>query len=273
MKSLFIDPQFSVIHSVTSAAIPLHAHSEYVVSYYFSGRSQCRIGSRINLDFKRGDTGLLNPGDAHDDPETLEARDYLTVNLRNKFFQEIIEDLGCSSRVSPHFLAPKLKADPLMKRLFEGMKVEVDNQEFGREILLRSLVTEMAVCLLRQFSPQTIPGDKYTHDQNSTRWQVRRALEYLHDNFNRDFSLDSLAASANLSKFYLERIFKKATGLSPHTYMLVLRIERAKQLLSSSSKPILDIAIEMGFSDQSHFTNVFKRFTGFTPHAFRLGAK
>jgi AraC family transcriptional regulator len=271
-KSLYLDTQFSVIHSVTSSAIPLHAHSEYVVGYYFSGRCQCRLGSRAVLEFKRGDAGLLNPGDAHEDLETIGARDYLTVNLRKEFFQEIIQGLGCSSRQIPHFPAAKLKADPLIKRLFEALKTEVNTQEFGREVLLRSLVTELAVHLFRQFSPSAIPYEKYPQDQNTARWQVRRSLDYLHDNFSRDFSLESIAAAANLSKFYLERVFKKATGLSPHSYMLMLRVERAKQLLSSSPNPIVEIAMELGFSDQSHFTNVFKRMTGFTPNAYRLGA-
>jgi AraC family transcriptional regulator len=272
-KSLYLDTEFSVIHSVTSSAIPLHAHSEYVVGYYFSGRCLCRLGSKTSLEFKRGEVGFLHPGDAHEDLETMETRDYLTVNVKKGFFQGIIQDLGGSSRQMPHFPVAKLKADPLMKRLFEELKTEVDAQEFGREVLLRSLVTEVAVYLLRQFSSEAIPFETYPQDQNTARWQIRRSLDYLHANFSRDFSLDSIAAAANLSKFYLERVFKKATGLSPHSYMLVLRVERAKQLLSLSSKPIVEIAVELGFSDQSHFTNVFKRMTGFTPHAYRLGTK
>src|SRR5439155_165988 len=185
-KILYLDTQFSVIHSVTSSAIPLHAHSEYVVGYYFSGRCQCRIGSRANLVFKRGDTGLLNPGDAHEDLETIAARDYVTVNIKKQFFQEIIQDLVCSSRQIPHFPTSKLKADPQMKRLFEVLKTEVATQEFGREILLRSLVTELAVHLFRQFSPSAIPREKYPQDQSTARWQVRRSLDYLNDNFSRD---------------------------------------------------------------------------------------
>ena len=95
----------------------------------------------------------------------------------------------------------------------------------------------------------------------------------LHDTYTQEFSLDRIADAAGLSKYYLERVFKKATGLPPHTYVLMLRIEAAKKLLASSSMPIAEIAMELGFSDQSHFTNAFKRRTGFTPQAYRLGTK
>jgi hypothetical protein len=146
-KSLLVDPKFSVIHSVTSSAIPLHTHSEYVVGYYFSGRSQCRFGSKVSLEFRQGDTGLLNPGDAHEDLETRQCRDYLTVSLKKKFFEDIILDIGCGSQGAPRFLSPQLKADRPLKRLFECLKIEVDGQGFGREILLQSFVIELAVYL------------------------------------------------------------------------------------------------------------------------------
>ena len=102
---------------------------------------------------------------------------------------------------------------------------------------------------------------------------MRKAIEYLEDNFNKPFNLERLAAASELSKHYLERVFKRATGLTPHTYALMLRIERAKQFLASSRKTIAAIAVELGFSHQSHLTNVFKKLTGMTPNAYRLESK
>ena len=272
-KSLYVDPRFSVTHSVTSSAIPLHGHSEYVVGYYIAGRSQCDIGEKIRLEFRQGDAGLLNPGDAHQDHETKQARDYLNINIKRDFFREIARELGCAAQVDPYFPSPKVKADRQMKRIFEALRAEVDGLEFGREILMQSLVMELAVHLLRKFMPSSPRLGMYHADQDTARWQIRRALQYLEDNFNQDFSLERTASAAGLSKYYLERVFKKATGLPPHTYALMLRVERAKELLTSSPKPIVDIAIDLGFSHQSHFTNVFRRMTGLTPLSYRRGAK
>jgi AraC family transcriptional regulator len=231
------------------------------------------MGPNINLVFGPGDTGLLNPGDAHEDLQTRLDRDYLTVNIKKGLFEEIIQDLGCTTRELPCFLTPKLEADPTLKRVCEALRSEVDGQDYGREILVRNLVGELAIHFLRSFSPSVSRLDVFDSDHATARWQVRKALEYLHDTYAQEFSLDRIAAAAGLSKYYLERVFKKATGLPPHTYMLMLRIEAAKKLLASSSMPIAEIAMELGFSDQSHFTNAFKRRTGFTPQTYRLGTK
>jgi len=266
-----VSPEFSVIHSVTTAAIPPHAHSEHVISYYFAGCSECRIGSKATLEYRQGDIGLFNPGDAHEDFTTGQARDYVVVSLKKEFFQALVGHSGPNHL--PHFRFPKLTTDPGMSRLFEGLRTEVDGQNFGREILLRSLVTELSVHFLRQFTPLALNFREYEGNQGVARWQVRKALEYLQSNFNQEFSLDHIATVAGLSKYYLERVFKKATGLSPHSYMLMLRVQAAQRLLASSARPIVDIAMDLGFSDQSHFTNVFKKLTGITPHNYRLGSK
>ena len=230
------------------------------------------MGTKISLVFGPGDTGLLNPGDAHEDLQTKQDRDYLTVNIKQELFREIINDLGSDAREVPCFLTPKLEGDLALKRICWTLRNEVDGQEYGREILVKNLVSELAIHFLRRFSP-SVSGLGFDSDQVTARWQVRKALEYLHDTYAQAFSLDRIAAAAGLSMYYLERVFKRATGLPPHTYMLMLRIEAAKKLLASSSIPIAEIAMELGFSDQSHFTNAFKRRTGFTPQSYRLGIK
>jgi len=231
------------------------------------------MGPKVSLVFGPGDTGLLNPGDAHEDLQTKRDRDYLTVNIKQGLFEEIIKDLGCNPREVPCFLSPKLEGDPTLKRICGALRSEVDSQNYGREILVKNLVSELAIHFLRNFSPSVSRLDVFDSGHATARWQVRKALEYLHDTYTQEFSLDRIADAAGLSKYYLERVFKKATGLPPHTYVLMLRIEAAKKLLASSSMPIAEIAMELGFSDQSHFTNAFKRRTGFTPQAYRLGTK
>jgi transcriptional regulator GlxA family with amidase domain len=106
-------------------------------------------------------------------------------------------------------------------------------------------------------------------EPRQAHWQICRALEYLQDNYTQEFDLNRVARAVGLSKYYLERVFRRATGLPLQRYMIMLRLESAKKLLECSPKPIADIALELGFFDQSHFTNVFKRFTGVTPRAYR----
>jgi AraC-like DNA-binding protein len=103
-------------------------------------------------------------------------------------------------------------------------------------------------------------------------WRVRKALDYLSEHCTDGFDLGRVAEASGLSKYHLDRVFKQSTGLSPSRYMTNLRLDKAKLLLTNSLTPIADVAVELGFSDQSHFTHVFKRFIGVTPKAYRLSS-
>jgi AraC family transcriptional regulator len=267
---LYRESQLSLAHSVTTNAIPRHSHPEYVLGYYFRGRSPCRFSSCRDLEFGPGDLGLLNPGSAHEDYASRQERDYLTVNLKKSFFEELFRDLGCSAQSAPHFPCPKITGNPDVRRICQAIRTEIDADQFGRGVVLRSLVTELAVCILRQLDNFRLEDALSSMDERACQRQVRRVAEYLQENYAQEFDLDRIAAVAGLSKYHLERAFKRATGLTLHTYMVMLRLERAKHSLGSTAKSIVEIALELGFSDQSHFTNVFRRFVGVTPHAYRL---
>lgn len=83
-------------------------------------------------------------------------------------------------------------------------------------------------------------------------------------------TLDELAAAAGVSRSHLSRAFCQATGLPPHTYQSQLRVQRAKSLLRSGAT-ISQAATESGFADQSHFSRVFREFTGSTPGQYKEG--
>ncbi|HKQ40341.1 MAG TPA: helix-turn-helix transcriptional regulator, partial [Verrucomicrobiae bacterium] len=78
----------------------------------------------------------------------------------------------------------------------------------------------------------------------------------------------SLAGAAGLSPFHFARLFKRSTGLSPHQYVLRCRVERARGLLMRSKASIAEVAVEVGFCDQSHLAAHFKRVYGVSPKAF-----
>jgi AraC family transcriptional regulator len=81
-----------------------------------------------------------------------------------------------------------------------------------------------------------------------------------------------MATAARLSPYHFARQFKAATGLPPHQYVILRRVERAKQLLQAGTDPSLaEVAAHAGFSDQSQFSHHFKRIVGLTPRQFRRG--
>jgi AraC family transcriptional regulator len=84
-----------------------------------------------------------------------------------------------------------------------------------------------------------------------------------------DLNLDQLAAQVGLSKFHFDRLFKRAIGLSPSRYQIDLRMNEARRLLRETRKSIIDIALDVGYTNPSHFAKLFRRENGLTPSEYR----
>ena len=98
---------------------------------------------------------------------------------------------------------------------------------------------------------------------------VKRTKEYVYKHFHEELTVEKIAKALGVNSDYLSRVFKKAEGISLKRYILQERTTRAKNLLRYSDYSILEISKYLGFSTQSHFTEVFKRFSDMTPQAFR----
>jgi AraC-like DNA-binding protein len=99
------------------------------------------------------------------------------------------------------------------------------------------------------------------------RPEVEMTRQLLHRYFRQPIGLGDLAHHSGLSRFHLLRLFREGLGITPHAYMLHLRIANARALLDAGS-PVADVALRCGFADQSHFTRCFKSIVGISPGAF-----
>jgi len=99
-------------------------------------------------------------------------------------------------------------------------------------------------------------------------WEVRRATDYLMTHLSEAVPLAALAGLTGLSQWHFARAFKAATGVSPHQWQLNARIAKAEELLLSGSMPQAQIALEVGFAEQSHLCRVFKNVIGVSPGAW-----
>jgi AraC family transcriptional regulator len=98
---------------------------------------------------------------------------------------------------------------------------------------------------------------------------LRRVQLFVEGNLGRTIHLADLAARAGLSAYHFARAFKTSAGMTPRAFIEHRRVERARQLLQDTARPVAEIAIETGFGTQSRLTTVFRRRTGFTPAAYR----
>ena len=101
------------------------------------------------------------------------------------------------------------------------------------------------------------------------RYKLRRVMAYVDARIGGPISLDDLANVAGVSRFHFHRQFRKSVGVTPHEYVLRARIERAKGLLTASDLTVGEVSGAVGFADQSHFSNIFRKLTAMTPRSFR----
>lgn len=171
--------------------------------------------------------------------------DPLQFNLVNCFCKQDLQ----LHNIAMLFLA-ELRSDCIMGRLY-----------------VESLTQILVIHLLRHYSSitQTITSEK----KSLNRTQLQQAIDYIHTYLDRDLSLGEIAEVVNISPTYFASLFKRAIGTSPHQYVIQQRVQQAKLLLSKTDLAIADIALQVGFSSQSHLTQQFKRLTGVTPKQVR----
>ena len=100
-------------------------------------------------------------------------------------------------------------------------------------------------------------------------WQQRRVQEIIQDGLSRPLRIEELARACELSLSYFSRAFRSSTGEPPHHWLLGKRVEKAKNLLQVTELQLAEIAVDCGFSDQSHFNRTFAKFTGLAPGRWR----
>ena len=129
--------------------------------------------------------------------------------------------------------------------------------------------TWLVEAMVDLFAPRD--GDAVLYPVGLEARAVRRAREYLHAHAHELVSLEELAGVVGLSKYHLARVFARETGLPPHTYQQRLRLARALPLLRQGALAG-EVAYELGYADQAHFSRTFKESFGLTPRAYARGA-
>lgn len=165
-------------------------------------------------------------------------------------------------------LVPHLTVyDPLLKHMVLLLQAETEAEGVADRLYARSLADALAVHFLRRLG--TCRPSMETRTCGLSKHELRRTTEYIEAHLEEALSLTDIAAVARMSPDHFARLFRHATGRTPHQYILMCRIERAKRLLVESTLSIIDISRQVGFTDQSYFTAVFRKHVSTTPKAYR----
>jgi transcriptional regulator GlxA family with amidase domain len=114
-----------------------------------------------------------------------------------------------------------------------------------------------------------VPDTARLHQRRLAPWQVGRALRHIEANLDQRITIATLAALVGLSAAHFSRAFRGSLGMAPYAFVQHRRLERARDMMLTSSLGLSEIALACGFCDQPHLTNQFQRQAGISPAAWR----
>ena len=168
---------------------------------------------------------------------------------------------------TPEQLAGDLKLDSLLAEFVS----ELAGEKPGKEIVMRALVEQTLVHMLRNYSTPRLSEELELSRVGLVDRRIRRSVELMHTQLDQELTLRELAAASYLSPFHFARLFKKLTGASPHNYLAGVRAARAQLLLAETDLSVTEVGARVGYLSGSHFTKAFRLATGATPREFRKG--
>jgi AraC family transcriptional regulator len=238
---------------VTIGLEPAHVHSEW------------RTGSRPpgRRELSGNAVSVIPSGEPH---RTLWQRraSLIHIYISNDFLAKI----ACQvlHQASFELRTAHLVRDPLIEELGRVLYRECQAERLS-VFFADSLVAVLTTHVLRSYSdsPELSPDPS----MGLGPARERRVCEYIEKSPERDLSIEALAKIAGLSAHYFADRFHQSTGFTPHQYVSRRRVERAQHLLRNPELSLAEVAYRCGFTSQSQFTTVFRRFTGTTPGKFR----
>lgn len=237
---------------------PNHFHEYYVLGFIEEGNRHLSCKNR-EYTVVPGDLVLFNPGDNHTceqiDGKTL---DYRCINIQPEVMGKAVFEITGNEEL-PYFATTVVYRSEFASQLKELHSLIMEEErDFRKE--------ELFLLLLEQLIEEHAAEPPSTKSEHST--EIAVVCDYLENNYRESITLDQLSDLTGLSKYYLLRSFTKQMGISPYRYLETIRIDKAKKLLEQGILPI-DAALQTGFSDQSHFSNYFKKFIGVTPKQYQ----
>lgn len=216
---------------------------------------------RIRLDQRK--IMAINPGDTVTCSATASTEPYYSFLIKQDLIHKIAREMGFNGNI--RFVD---NLNPFSGQLLYVLKT------FEREckrpdnftLMLDSLEIHIAALLLRECRTNM---KKFFIPVDDVDSYIRRAIEYIRTYFSSNITIEDICSEIHVSPYHFIRMFKQKVGLSPHRYLMQVRIEKAMELLNSRCYTNAEIASVCGFTSIPHFSATFKEITGISPECYK----
>jgi len=233
---------------------PLGVIEQGAMSFYFR---------RQNLVASKGTVNLSYPGEVHNGLALgASGWKYRMFYFDLKILRQIFAEFKNRKSDLPFFPKGVIEDDYLASYLYRLHTALEEKQLTAMEI--DTFIMQTISYMILKHSDQNCHVEKSLAKHSG----IQMAQDYIISRCNEDISLSDVARVVGLSPFHFSRLFLHQTGTSPHAFLIQARIRKVRRLLFSNM-PLADIALEVGFVDQSHLNRRFKQIFGVTPHQYR----
>jgi AraC family transcriptional regulator len=194
---------------------------------------------------------------------------FLHLHIGSHFLAKCYEEVSGRTSLSEIVFRNGFCRDTTMEQLGNAL-VRADTLTHGPDALYADGIFLAIVARLLDLSLRGQLSLNEAKTAALAKWRLKRTIEYVDAHLSDTIRLADLAFVAGFAPMHFAAQFRAATGLRPHEYVLRRRIERSQQLLLDRRNSVSEAALSVGFQTQAHFTAVFKRFCGETPHQWRI---
>lgn len=257
----------------------LSIHEAFEMVYIKSGNGVFEIGEQ-NVSVGSNDIVIIKPNQSHKlSVESEDGCDFIVLYF--KFIDQTEHTLSevslgdfinfVSGKESGSFIKLKVSHKNDIIILLNRILKEQTNEQLGSDLLNYLMLMELFVLISRALKAEWENSIK--NKSPKIKELMQSAIQFVHNNFEREISITDIAKYVFLSSSYFTRAFKENTGMSPMQYLLNIRIKRACELLRETDQKVGEIALSVGFSNQQRFNDIFKKQTNMTPMQYRNSAK
>jgi len=195
----------------------------------------------------------------------------LHLYVSRAFVDRVMVEEHLDESFEVEFLDPHCAADPAMTVLGDLVLRELrcgrPLQRIRMETLMLKLVVEL-LCRHSNASKLLARGQRVGSGRLPPH-KLSASTDYMLEHLSEDITLEQLASLVGLSTYHFCRAFKESVGATPYQWLITRRMERAQCLLSSNAMSVIDVALETGFNNPSHFATSFRKTVGMSPTAFQ----
>jgi AraC family transcriptional regulator len=254
-------------YSVPPCVIHRHEHVENFIHVVLCGSVKYEVltrGKVLGFQASPGTTFILPQGTI-DEVRWAGATHRIAADIHPNLLVSALDETAHEGTVE--LIENWNLTDRNIMALLLAMTTDLDSGSPAGRLYGESLANALAVYLLKRYT-----GRGYTpatYRGGLPGYRLRRVQDYIGDNLAVDLSLSELADVAGMSPHYFAELFRRSTGQAPHRYVLLQRIECAKQGLANDRCSVVEVGLDVGFQNSSHFARMFRKFVGVSPSRFR----